>query len=167
MRIRTSIITVVAAMALAVPAVAASATAAHRYVQPVVVSTVYPGTSSISGGCTMTLVAGHVSSFRCPGSTFTTNRQSCTLTVATGRLWTYSCPGGVQGVSVGAIPGTCRATLVTGYLWMYSCPKSAFSGTSTATQAAATKQAGAGEITSHRCLPPLTDGYLMRHGCIL
>jgi len=167
MRIRTSIIAAVAAAALAVPAVAASATAAHHYVQPVVVSTVYPGTSSISGGCTMTLVAGHVSSFRCPGSTNTVNQRSCTLTVAADRFWTYSCPGGVQGTSTGrAIPRGCIAVRATGYLWTFSCPKSAFNRIGTATQAA-TKQAGAGAITSHRCLPPLTNGYLMRHGCIL
>jgi len=167
MRIRTSIITVVAAMALAVPAVAVSATTAHHYVEPVVVSTVFPGTSSISGGCTMTLVAGHVSSFRCPGVTLTANRQSCTLTVATGRLWTYSCPSGVHGASTGAIPRSCTAILAAGFRWMFSCPKSAFNSTSTATQAAGTRQAGAGAITSHRCLPPLTDGYLTGPGCIL
>jgi len=175
MRFRTSIITVVAAMALAAPVVAGAATPEVHYapvaqvpiVASTVVSTVYPGTSSISGSCTMTLVAGHVSSFRCPGATLAANRQSCTLTVASGRLWTYSCPAGVHGASTGAIPRSCTTILAAGYFWMFSCPKSAFSGTSTATKAAATKQTGAGAITSHRCLPPLTDGYLMRPGCIL
>jgi hypothetical protein len=83
----------------------------------------------------MTLIAGHVSSFRCPGST-----QShaiggrCTLTVAAGYLWTYSCPsakvGGAaaQGASRGAIPSSCRAIAESGYRWIFSCPRAAFDG---------------------------------------
>jgi len=165
MRTRTSVITAVVALAFAVPAAAWSATPTHHYA-PVVITSVNPGTSAVSGGCTVTMVSGHVSSFRCPGSTFKANSARCTLTVATGRFWTYSCPGGVSGVSKGEIPGSCKTTLVTGFVWTFSCPKSAFGG-STATPVGAGKQGGVQAITPRRCTAPLADGYLEGFGCIL
>ncbi len=126
MRIHTSIVTAVVTLALAGPAVAGAATM-QRPVVPSVVSTVYLGTSSVPGSCTLTMTAGHVSSFRCPGSLMHADPGSCTLTVAAGRLWTYSCPGG-SGVSSGAIPASCRAIDESGYRWTFSCPRGAFNG---------------------------------------
>ena len=165
MRLRTSIITTAVVVALAVPAIAASATPKHRY-SPVVVTTVYPGTSAISGSCTVTMTAGHVSSFRCPGSTTKVSGNRCTLTVATGRLWTYSCPSGVSGSSQGRIPGSCTAIVETGFLWTFSCPKSAFSGASSTAQAG-TGQTKATSVTERRCSLPLTDDYLAGLRCTL
>lgn len=127
MRIHTSIVTAAVTLALAGPAVAGAATMQRHSVVPTVVSTVYLGTSSVPGSCTLTMTAGHVSSFRCPGSLRHADPGSCTLTVAAGRLWTYSCPGG-SGVSRGAIPPSCRAIDESGYRWTFSCPRGAFNG---------------------------------------
>jgi hypothetical protein len=134
-RIHTAIVTTAAIVAMAVPAVAGAAPPEHHYVPTAVVTSVYPGTSAVPGSCTMTLIAGHVSSFRCPGSTQShANGGRCTLNVAAGYLWTYSCPSGkpggayVQGVSRGAIPSSCRAMVDSGFRWIYSCPRTAFDG---------------------------------------
>jgi hypothetical protein len=154
MRFRTSIMTVAVTVALAVPAVAGSAVPKHHYA-PVVVTTLYPGTSSISDGCAMTLVAGHVSSFRCAGSAPRANPGRCTLTVATGRLWTYSCPSGRSGASTGAIPSSCNPFKETGSLWMFSCPTGVFGRT------------GPAALALSRCTKPLTDQYLSGRRCTL
>ena len=135
MRIHTAIVTTAAIVAIALPAVAVAAPPEHDYVPTAVVTSVYLGTSAVPGSCTMTLIAGHVSSFRCPGGTQShANGGRCTLTVAAGYLWTYSCPsdkaGGaaVQGVSRGAIPSSCRSIVESGYRWIFSCPGTAFDG---------------------------------------
>lgn len=171
MRIHTSLVATAVAVVLAVPAVAGAAATNHHYVPTVVVSPVNPGTSSVSGSCTLTVIDGHPWNYRCPGSTV---RQAspgkCTLTVAVGSLWTYSCPSGsgsvIQGASRGAIPRSCTAIVETGYLWMYSCPRSAFGG-GTATAPAATGKAGSVAATRGRCGPPLTDQYLSGQRCDL
>jgi hypothetical protein len=158
------------AVVLAVPAVAGAATTNHHYLPTVVVSPVNPGTSSVSGNCTLTMIDGHPWNYRCPGSTL---RQAspgkCTLTVAVGYLWTYNCPSDsgsvVQGASRGAIPGSCTAIVESGYLWTYSCPRSAFGGAS-AKAHAATGKAGSVAVT-RRCEPPLTDRYLSGQRCYL
>jgi hypothetical protein len=170
-RIHTSLMTVAVALVLAVPAVAVAATANHHYVPTVVQAPVNPGTISGSAGCTVTMVAGHVSSYRCPGySVHQASQGRCTLTVAAGALWTYTCPsdsGGqaFQGASHGAIPSSCRGFLDAGFFWMYSCPSKAFGGTSSLAQVATTKAAG-GPAT-RRCAPPLTDHYLDGELCLL
>ncbi len=128
MRIHASIVTAAVTLALAGPGVAAAATSEHHDVTPVVVTSVYLGTSSVPGSCTMTLIDGHVSSYRCPGTARQAGPGSCTLTVAAGHLWTFSCPGGTAGVSVGAIPASCKAIDVSGYRWTFGCPRSAFDG---------------------------------------
>jgi hypothetical protein len=134
-RIHTAIVTAAAIVAVAVPAAAWAGAPEHHYVPTTVVTSFYPGTSAVPGNCTMTLIAGHVSSFRCPGGT-----QShaiggrCTLTVAAGYLWTYTCPSGKEGgvaalgASTGAIPSSCRPIAESGYRWIYSCPRRAFDG---------------------------------------
>jgi hypothetical protein len=134
-RIHTAIVTAAAIVAVAVPAGAGAAPPAHQYVPAVVVKSVYLGTTTVPGSCTMTLIAGHVSSFRCPGDTPShANGGLCTLTVAAGHLWSYTCPadkaGGVvvEGVSRGAVPRSCRAIVESGYRWIYSCPRTAFNG---------------------------------------
>jgi len=134
-RIHTALVTAVAIVAVAVPAVARAAPPAHHYVPTAVVTSFYPGTSAVPGSCTMTLIAGHVSSFHCPGGAQShANGGRCTLTVAAGYLWTYSCPsvnaGGAaaQGVSRGAIPSSCRSIVESGYRWIFSCPRTAFDG---------------------------------------
>ena len=166
MRFRTSIITVVVTLALAVPAVALSAAPTHRYA-PVVTTTFYPGTTAISAGCTMTLVAGHVSSFRCPGASPTAKPGRCTLTVPSGHRWTFDCPSGASGDSTGAIPSSCTTILDTGYLWMFSCPKSAFGGAGPTRPTAAKRQPGGAALTQTRCSKPLTDDYLAGRRCSL
>jgi hypothetical protein len=163
MRFRTSIITVVVTVALALPAAALSAKPVHRYA-PVVVTTFYPGTTAISAGCTMTLVAGHVSSTRCPGTTPAAKPGNCTLTVAAGHLWTYDCPSGASGASTGAIPSSCTEFLDAGYLWSFSCPKSAF-GDAGPTRPAATKRQPV--LGANHCSKPLTDDYLVWRRCSL
>ncbi len=175
MNIHTSLVATAVAVVLAVPAVAGAATPRHHYVPMVVVSPVNPGTSAVSGNCTLTMIDGHPGNFRCPGSTV---RQAspgkCTLTVAVGYLWTYSCPSDstsgsssvVQGASRGAIPRSCTAIVQSGYLWMYSCPRSAFRGTSATAHVAAGK-AGSVTGTRGRCGPPLTDRYLSGQRCAL
>ncbi len=172
MRIHTSLVATAVAVVLAVPGVAGAVTTNHHYVPTVVVSSVYPGTSSVSGNCTLTMIEGHPWSYRCPGSTV---RQAspgkCTLTVAVGYLWTYSCPSDstgsvVQGAFRGAIPRSCTAIVESGYLWIYSCPRTAFGGTS-ATAHAATGKAGSVAVTRGRCEPPLTDRYLSGQHCVL
>jgi hypothetical protein len=172
-RIHTALVATAAAVVLAVPAVAGAAMPNHHYAPTVVMSSVDPGTSSVSGSCTVTMLEGHPSNFRCPGSTV---RQAspgkCTLTVAVGYLWTYSCPslatGGaqVQGASRGPIPASCTAIVESGYLWMFSCPRSAFGGAS-ATAPVATKKAGSVPASRGLCRPPLTDRYLSGLRCAL
>jgi hypothetical protein len=170
-RIHTSLVATAVAVVLAVPVVAGAATTNHHYVPTVVASPVNPGTSSVSGKCTLTMIDGHPSNYRCPGSTL---RQAslgmCTLTVAVGYLWTYSCPSGsssaVQGASRGAFPQSCTAIVESGYLWIYSCPRSAFGGASTTAHVAKGK-AGSVAVTRGRCEPPLTDQYLSGQRCDL
>jgi hypothetical protein len=133
-RIHTAFVTTAAIVAIAVPAVAGAAPPEHHYVPTAVVTSFYPGTIAVTGSCTMTLIAGHVSSFRCPGSTQSqASGGRCTLTVAAGHLWTYSCPakaGGaaLQGASRGAIPSSCRTIVMSGYRWTFSCSRTAFDG---------------------------------------
>jgi hypothetical protein len=174
-RIHTSLIATAAAVVLAVPAAAGAATTNHHYVPTVVVSSVYPGTSSVSGNCTVTMIEGHPGNYRCPGSTV---RQAspgrCTLTVGLRHLWTYSCPSEstdglssvVQGASRGTVPSSCTAIPVSGYFGMFSCPRSAFGGVS-ATVNAASGGAGSVAVGHGRCGPPLTDRYLSGQRCAL
>ena len=154
-------------------------------VAPTVVSTVYLGTSTVPGSCTLTMTAGHVSSFRCPGSLRHADPGSCTLTVATGRLWTYSCPGG-SGVSGGAIPASCRAIDESGYRWTFSCPRGAFNGSVAAALAPvpqgtafgggkgpyigtltprSTGQGGTKIATSLPCAKAVIEGYVTADRC--
>jgi hypothetical protein len=171
-RIHTSLVAAAVAVVLAVPVVAGAATPKVHYAPTLIGSPVHPGTSAVSGSCTVTVIEGHPSNYRCPGSTV---RQAgpgkCTLTVAAGRLWTYSCPSNsatsaVQGDSKGAIPASCTAIVESGFFWMFSCPRSAFGGTST-TVRAGTAKAGTVPVTPGRCGPPLTDRYLAGQLCAL
>ena len=133
MRHHTALIMAAAALALAMPAAAlAAAPANHHYAPATIVTSVYPGTTAVPGACTMTLVSGHVSSFRCPGITQSQATGSrCTLTVAAAPLWTYSCPAGTAGTAVhgaarGAIPSSCKQMMDFGFRSFYACPRSAF-----------------------------------------
>ncbi|HUK96298.1 MAG TPA: hypothetical protein VLV46_01465 [Gaiellaceae bacterium] len=172
MRIHTSLMTAAVALVLAVPGVAVAATASHHYVPTIVQTTVDPGTTAVSAGCTMTIVAGHVSSFRCPGySVHQASQGLCTLNVAAGTLWTYTCPsdtGGpaIQGASRGVIPAGCTPFVDVGFRWLFSCPRKAFTGVGSVTHTAATAKAAAGPAT-RRCAPPLTDHYLDGELCLL
>lgn len=132
MRIQTAIVASALAVALAVPVAAGAAPPQHQYRSATVVTTVHLGTSAVPGACTMTLTDGHVSSFRCPGSTQShAGAGRCTLTVAAGPLWTHSCPAGKTGSAVesagrGLIPSSCKAIVDSGYRWVYGCPRGAF-----------------------------------------
>jgi hypothetical protein len=160
-------VTAVVTLALAGPAVAAAATSQHQDADSTVVSTVYLGTSSVPGSCTMTLIAGHVSSFRCPGATRRADTATCTLTVATSVLWTYSCPGGKTGAGKGLIPKSCKMFDMSGYRWTFSCPRSAFGASTTTTaKTASVAQAPAVVGTLGPCTIPETDDYLSGLLCV-
>jgi hypothetical protein len=170
------IVTAAVTFALAGSAVASAATARHDDAAPTVVSTVYLGTSSVPGSCTLTMIAGHVSSFSCPGSIKRVAPGSCTLTVAAGSLWTYSCPGGTAGSSKGAIPASCKAVDESGYRWTFSCPRRAFGGFSTTKALGGssgpyigtltpTGHGGTTVVTSRPCTAAVIEGYISADRC--
>ena len=124
----------------------------------------YLGTSSVPGACTMTLIAGHVANFSCPGAARHADAGSCTLTVASRPLWTYSCPDGKTGASRGFIPKSCKSIDESGYRWTFSCARSAFGASSTTGKAASTGHIGTA-VASLRCLKAVIDGYITSDRC--
>jgi hypothetical protein len=197
-RIHTSIVAAIVTLAFAGPAVAgtqtgpyigtmpaagsASATQTHTQAgQTFVSSSVYVGTSAISGSCVLTTSDDQLWSYDCPGggtavnsnttaqgvSTTQTSAGSCTLAVAAAHFWTYSCSDGKAGMSKGAIPKSCKSTLETGYLAIFSCPSSSL-GTSPTVKAASSKaQAGTAADTPRGCAGTLSDRRLSGLLCIL
>ncbi|HST16077.1 MAG TPA: hypothetical protein VLK36_00295 [Gaiellaceae bacterium] len=176
MRIHTSI--AVAIVTLALAGSAAAAISQDHSAAPDVVSSVYLGTSAVPGSCTMTLIAGHVSSFRCPGAARHAEAGSCTLTVAAGALWTYSCPGGKTGASKGLIPKSCKMFDESGFRWTFSCPRSAFGGSSSTKAIGGssgpyigtltpqpTGHGGTSVVTSLPCAAAVIDGYISADRC--
>ena len=179
MKIHTLIVTAAVALSLAVPAVAGAAHGKLQRVDPTVVTSVYPGTSAISGSCTLTHTADYFWSYQCPGGTGGSSTglvqgvagqvttSTCTLTVASGSLWTYSCSNGISGMSRGTIPSGCSTTLASGYRWMFSCPGSAFGGSSPTVQAAAPAKAAAKPLTPRGCAEPVGSRSLAGLICAL
>jgi hypothetical protein len=155
----------VAVVSLALAGSAAASISKHMDADSTVVSSVYLGTSSVPGSCTMTLIAGHVSSFRCPGATRHANAGSCTLTVAAATGWTYSCPDGKTGASKGLIPKSCKMFDESGYRWTFSCPRSAFGGSSNTGKAPSIGQIGTAIATSLPCAKAVLDGYVSADRC--